>query len=264
MACPLQISAKTFGRNIVHDDTEGLCGTDSAALSHRTTREDAHAGVLPRLRQRVARPEPLGLPQSSAANCALTSSDSARKIFVRRPCWRVRNDSPGSVDRRELMLRVATIGMQRAWPAREKNFSSPMGARGWQPLKGSDSGPRAGSLASTGCPPRGPSPGSSARGKLRTTTLALIQPSVELDEYETRGLLRCALDEGLRTRRIIDDLPAPQEPETPMEIGRPWACVMISATVPATPPKFRNRDLCRHQAKCSVQPLAANTSRTSR
>src|SRR5947207_860828 len=45
-----------------------------------------------------------------------------------RPCKRVRHDSPGSADLSELMLCVATIGMQRACRAREKNFSSPDGS----------------------------------------------------------------------------------------------------------------------------------------
>src|ERR1700722_14664943 len=34
-------------------------------------------------------------------------------------------------------------------------------------------------------------------------------------------------------------LPTPQAPETPMEIGRPLAWTIISATVSATPVKFR-------------------------
>jgi hypothetical protein len=38
---------------------------------------------------------------------------------------------------------------------------------------------------------------------------------------------------------IIDDLPMPQAPETPIEIGRPRACTTISATVSDTPEKFR-------------------------
>src|SRR6186997_1614051 len=59
---------------------------------------------------------------------ALASSDKARNTLVRNPCRSVRHDSPGSVDRRELMLCVATIGMQRACRANEKNFSSPDGS----------------------------------------------------------------------------------------------------------------------------------------
>ena len=47
---------------------------------------------------------------------------------MRSPCSSVRHDSPGSVDRSELMLCVATIGMHRAWRASEKNFSSPDGS----------------------------------------------------------------------------------------------------------------------------------------
>ena len=38
---------------------------------------------------------------------------------------------------------------------------------------------------------------------------------------------------------IIQDLPAPQEPDMPIEVGLPAACVIISATVAATPEKFR-------------------------
>jgi len=84
---------------------------------------------LPRLGDRVARLETLGLAaQSSAAMCALKSSDSARKIFVRSPCRSVRHDSPVSVDRSELILCVATIGMHFACLASEKNFSSPEGS----------------------------------------------------------------------------------------------------------------------------------------
>src|SRR5258708_7361618 len=37
----------------------------------------------------------------------------------------------------------------------------------------------------------------------------------------------------------MEDLPMPQAPETPIEIGRPFAWTMISATVSATPEKFR-------------------------
>ena len=68
------------------------------------------------------------LPHRSAAMRALKSSDSARKIFVRSPCRSVRHDSPESVERSELMLCVATIGMHFAWRASEKNFSSPEGS----------------------------------------------------------------------------------------------------------------------------------------
>ena len=37
-----------------------------------------------------------------------------------------------------------------------------------------------------------------------------------------------------RTNLIMDDLPTPQAPETPIEIGRPSAWTTISATVSAT------------------------------
>ena len=40
----------------------------------------------------------------------------------------MRHDSPGSVERSELMLWVATTGMHRACRASEKNFSSPEGS----------------------------------------------------------------------------------------------------------------------------------------
>jgi hypothetical protein len=68
------------------------------------------------------------LPHKSAAIWALKSSDNARKTFVRSPCNNVRQDSPDKLDRSELMLCVATIGIQRACRAREKNFSSPDGS----------------------------------------------------------------------------------------------------------------------------------------
>ncbi|MGY4310495.1 hypothetical protein ACVIJ6_007800 [Bradyrhizobium sp. USDA 4369] len=42
-----------------------------------------------------------------------------------------------------------------------------------------------------------------------------------------------------RVSLIIEDLPMPQAPDTPIEIGRPLAWTMISATVSATPEKFR-------------------------
>src|SRR4051812_33474450 len=42
-----------------------------------------------------------------------------------------------------------------------------------------------------------------------------------------------------RVSLIIEDLPMPQAPDTPIEMGRPRACTMISATVSATPEKFR-------------------------
>ena len=67
-------------------------------------------------------------PQSSLAVFAEKSSDSARKIFVRNVCKSVRQVSPGSVDRSELMLCVATIEMHFGWRARLKNFSSPVGS----------------------------------------------------------------------------------------------------------------------------------------
>jgi hypothetical protein len=37
----------------------------------------------------------------------------------------------------------------------------------------------------------------------------------------------------------MDDLPTPQAPDTPIEIGLPSACTIISATVSETPVKFR-------------------------
>lgn len=42
-----------------------------------------------------------------------------------------------------------------------------------------------------------------------------------------------------RVSLIIDDFPMPQAPETPIEMGWPCAWTMISATVSATPEKFR-------------------------
>ena len=40
-----------------------------------------------------------------------------------------------------------------------------------------------------------------------------------------------------RTSLIIEDLPAPHEPDMPIEAGLLAACVMISATVSATHPR---------------------------
>jgi hypothetical protein len=42
-----------------------------------------------------------------------------------------------------------------------------------------------------------------------------------------------------RMSLIMDDLPMPQDPDTPIEIGRPRAWTTISATVSAAPEKFR-------------------------
>ena len=67
-------------------------------------------------------------PHRSAAMRALKSSESDKKTLVRKPCSSVRHDSPVSAERSELMLCVATIGMQRACRASEKNFSSPEGS----------------------------------------------------------------------------------------------------------------------------------------
>jgi len=68
------------------------------------------------------------LPHSSNAVRALKSSLNARKIFVRDVYNSVRQDSPGKVERRELMGCVATIGMHLACRDSAKNFSSPVGS----------------------------------------------------------------------------------------------------------------------------------------
>src|SRR5712671_2592788 len=67
-------------------------------------------------------------PQSSLAVRAEKSSESDRKIFVRKVCSRVRHDSRGSADLRELMLWVAMMGIHLGWRDRLKNFSSPVGS----------------------------------------------------------------------------------------------------------------------------------------
>jgi len=56
------------------------------------------------------------------------SSVRARKILVRKVCKSVLQVSPGSTDRSELMLCVATIGIHRGCLDRAKNFSSPLGS----------------------------------------------------------------------------------------------------------------------------------------
>src|SRR5260370_7568423 len=68
------------------------------------------------------------LPQSSRAVRAEKSSDRVRKILVRNVWRSVRQESPGRVDLRELMLCVATMGMHFGWRERLKNFSSPVGS----------------------------------------------------------------------------------------------------------------------------------------
>src|ERR1700692_2054970 len=67
-------------------------------------------------------------PQRSLAVLAEKSSDNERKILVRKVWRSVRQLSPGSADRSELMLWVATTGMHFGWRERLKNFSSPVGS----------------------------------------------------------------------------------------------------------------------------------------
>src|ERR1041385_6613994 len=67
-------------------------------------------------------------PQSSLAVFAEKSSERQRKIFVRKVWSRVLQLSPGSDERSELMLWVATMGMHLACLERLKNFSSPVGS----------------------------------------------------------------------------------------------------------------------------------------
>src|SRR5208283_2809195 len=56
------------------------------------------------------------------------SSERDKKIFVRKVCRRVRQDSPGSADLRELMLCVAMMGIHLGCLDKLKNFSSPVGS----------------------------------------------------------------------------------------------------------------------------------------
>jgi hypothetical protein len=70
--------------------------------------------VLPRFGQGVAGFEPFGFPAQVRRHARTEVIREDKKIFVRKPCSSVRHDSPGSADRSELMLCVATIGMQRA------------------------------------------------------------------------------------------------------------------------------------------------------
>src|SRR6266481_4110340 len=68
------------------------------------------------------------LPHSSLAILAENSSDSAKKILVRKVWSKVRQVSPGRVERRELTLWVATIAIHLDWRESAKNFSSPLGS----------------------------------------------------------------------------------------------------------------------------------------
>src|SRR6266700_861918 len=67
-------------------------------------------------------------PHSSAAILVENSSDKAKKILVRKVCSKVRQLSPGKLERNELMLCVATMEMHLACRERLKNFSSPRGS----------------------------------------------------------------------------------------------------------------------------------------
>ena len=74
------------------------------------------------------------MPHSSDAVRALKSSLGDRKILVRKACKSVRHDSPGKVERRELMDYVATIGLHLACRARK---SDPTGDEKFFALRGS-------------------------------------------------------------------------------------------------------------------------------
>ena len=82
-------------------------------LGRPVSRECAPPGPLPK-----SRSAPSGGPGGRIARrrlCAVNSSLVARNNFVRKHCKRVRQaSSPGSADRSELTLCVATIGMRRA------------------------------------------------------------------------------------------------------------------------------------------------------
>ena len=85
-----------------------------------------HAGLEPFLDQ--AHNAPIGYAVLDKLHQpSVIESVIKRKILVRNVCRRVRQDSPGKVERRELMLCVATMGMHLAWRERAKNFSSPLG-----------------------------------------------------------------------------------------------------------------------------------------
>ena len=90
--------------------------------------EQADVGIVSALGEVVADLELVFASAESLAVFAEKSSDSERKILVRKVWSSVRQVSPGSVDLSELMLWVATIGMHLGWRERLKNFSSPVGS----------------------------------------------------------------------------------------------------------------------------------------
>jgi len=72
-------------------------------------------GVVPAFREAVADFELVFASTEIARRLAEKSSDNERKILVRKVWRSVRQLSPGSADRSELMLWVATIGMHFGW-----------------------------------------------------------------------------------------------------------------------------------------------------
>jgi hypothetical protein len=86
------------------------------------------AGALIVFRKTITQLQPLLLAAQTDAVRALKSSLNARKILVRNVCNRVRHDSPGKIERRELIDWVATIGMHLACRDSAKNFSSLAGS----------------------------------------------------------------------------------------------------------------------------------------
>ena len=58
--------------------------------------QQADTRIVPALRDLVARLEAVILTAQVARDVAQKSSDSARKIFVRKVCSSVRQDSPGA------------------------------------------------------------------------------------------------------------------------------------------------------------------------
>jgi hypothetical protein len=85
--------------------------------------------ALAGFRDGVPRFEPVDSSAQIRANCAVNSSLVARNTLVRKHWSSVRQlSSPGSAERSELTLCVATIGMSFAWRDIANARSSPVGS----------------------------------------------------------------------------------------------------------------------------------------
>ena len=99
-----------------------------AGLDHREVAAGAGLVALLAYYLANARRSDVAREVSSLAVWAENPSVWVRKILVRNDCSTVRQVSPGSASCSELMLCVATMGMQRGSRERARNFSSPLGS----------------------------------------------------------------------------------------------------------------------------------------